>query len=321
MVELNSYAQNNILSLLFCPFCRLCKKTPLRFHHNHNIQVQSGNHASHLLFLVALPGTSDDNNNNDVGGEEDDAAMQAAAAAAASDPRRIAQDLTSSSRARVLFEQSLLDPSGVSVDEFYREYWEKKPLLVSKPKVFFSDTNIACGAPAAGGSASGGADREEDVQHVVADLKDVWANFSSSCAVRLLCPHLHSDSVHSLLSTLELEFGCSVGSNAYLTPGGDSQGFAPHYDDIDAFILQLEGRKRWNVYPPPNRTETLPRFSSGDYNEKDMEDTQPAIDTVLGPGDVLYMPRGWIHQQAHKPPSNGKSGGSGHFLHLTASTM
>lgn len=36
-------------------------------------------------------------------------------------------------------------------------------------------------------------------------------------------------------------------SNAYLTPAG-SQGFAPHYDDIDAFILQLEGRKQWKVY-------------------------------------------------------------------------
>lgn len=40
-------------------------------------------------------------------------------------------------------------------------------------------------------------------------------------------------------------------SNAYLTPPG-SQGFAPHYDDIDAFILQLEGRKRWSLYVDPN---------------------------------------------------------------------
>jgi lysine-specific demethylase/histidyl-hydroxylase NO66 len=54
--------------------------------------------------------------------------------------------------------------------------------------------------------------------------------------------------VHSLLSNLEHEFGCMVGSNAYLTPGGAlNQGFAPHYDDIEAFILQLEGYKHWRV--------------------------------------------------------------------------
>ena len=35
----------------------------------------------------------------------------------------------------------------------------------------------------------------------------------------------------------------------YLTPAG-SQGFAPHYDDIDAFVLQLEGKKHWKVYSP-----------------------------------------------------------------------
>lgn len=35
----------------------------------------------------------------------------------------------------------------------------------------------------------------------------------------------------------------------YLTPPG-TQGFAPHYDDIEAFILQLEGKKYWRLYNP-----------------------------------------------------------------------
>ena len=35
-----------------------------------------------------------------------------------------------------------------------------------------------------------------------------------------------------------------AGANVYLTPAG-CQGFSPHYDDINAFVLQLEGEKRW----------------------------------------------------------------------------
>ena len=37
--------------------------------------------------------------------------------------------------------------------------------------------------------------------------------------------------------------------NSYLTPPG-SQGFAPHYDDIEAFVIQLEGKKHWRLYNP-----------------------------------------------------------------------
>lgn len=44
----------------------------------------------------------------------------------------------------------------------------------------------------------------------------------------------------------------SVVSNvchSYLTPAG-MQGFAPHSDDIEAFVMQLDGKKRWKLYSP-----------------------------------------------------------------------
>ena len=65
---------------------------------------------------------------------------------------------------------------------------------------------------------------------------------------------------------LEEQFGAMVGANAYLTPSGE-QGFAPHYDDIEAFVLQLEGRKRWRVYACPEDDGPLPRFSSKDLSK------------------------------------------------------
>lgn len=66
----------------------------------------------------------------------------------------------------------------------------------------------------------------------------VWGKFREGCSLRMPCPQKFSDPLHGLLSALEEEFGCMVGANVYLTPPR-SQGFAPHWDDIEAFLLQV----------------------------------------------------------------------------------
>jgi ribosomal protein L16 Arg81 hydroxylase len=69
-----------------------------------------------------------------------------------------------------------------------------------------------------------------------------------------------------------------------------SQGFAPHYDNVDMFILQLEGYKQWRVYAPMNKLETLPRSSSRDYTKKEMEDKEVSMDVTLGLGTCCTCP-------------------------------
>jgi Cupin superfamily protein len=88
---------------------------------------------------------------------------------------------------------------------------------------------------------------------------------------------------------------------------------APHWDDIEAFCLQLEGRKRWKVYAP-SKEARLPRVSSEDFTDDDMQDQEPVLDVILEPGDLLYMPRGWVHQGI-------TLAGNEHSLHLTVSAM
>ena len=145
---------------------------------------------------------------------------------------------------------------------------------------------------------------------IIADSTDVLSNLESGCSVRLLCPQMHSDDVWELCSILETSFNCMVGANAYLTPRA-SQGFAPHYDDVDVFILQQEGKKRWRVYKPL-KGGVLPRKSSRDFLENEIG--KPVMDVVLGPGDLLYLPRGWIHQAITTREDT-------HSLHLTVSCM
>lgn len=65
-------------------------------------------------------------------------------------------------------------------------------------------------------------------------------------------------------------------------------------DDIDALILQTEGCKRWRLYAPASPDDLLPQTSSPDLTPIDLG--EPFLDTVLRRGDLLYMPRGCIHQ-------------------------
>ena len=53
-----------------------------------------------------------------------------------------------------------------------------------------------------------------------------------------------------LVDDLDADFGFPWRVNLYLTPRG-AQGFMPHTDQHDFFILQTGGRKRWRVYGNP----------------------------------------------------------------------
>lgn len=137
----------------------------------------------------------------------------------------------------------------------------------------------------------------------------VWNKYQEGCSIRLLNPQTYSRNVWKLCSVLQEHFQSFVGANVYLTPP-NSQGFAPHYDDIEAFILQLEGKKIWKVYSPLDEETTLPRFSSKNFKLKDL--TSPPINTFeLEPGDLLYFPRGFIHE--------GRTTPNEHSLHITIS--
>jgi ribosomal protein L16 Arg81 hydroxylase len=83
-------------------------------------------------------------------------------------------------------------------------------------------------------------------------------------------------------------------------------GFDLHWDCEDTVILQLSGRKRWQIYAPtrlhPLREDIPPPRPTG----------EPMWDGLLEDGDALYIPRGWWHIAY---PVNEPS------LHLTFATV
>lgn len=90
-----------------------------------------------------------------------------------------------------------------------------------------------------------------------------------------------------------------VAINLYLTAAGQQTSAPPHTDKQDVFVLQTQGRKHWRVYapPPPGRKPQVSPFARG--KDKDLlsldELGPPLIDTVLEPGQILYMPSAFPH--------------------------
>ncbi len=95
---------------------------------------------------------------------------------------------------------------------------------------------------------------------------------------------------------LAAELGHPTQCNAYITPPA-SRGFAAHYDTHDVFVLQVDGAKRWNVYPPvlPLPLRSQPSAAYARNGTLLPTEATPLLSTVLCPGDALYLPRGHIH--------------------------
>jgi lysine-specific demethylase/histidyl-hydroxylase NO66 len=96
-------------------------------------------------------------------------------------------------------------------------------------------------------------------------------------------------------SDLAAELGHPVQINAYITPP-QNQGFASHYDTHDVFVLQIAGTKHWRIHEPV-LPDPLPHQTwDGRRAQVQARATEPPlIDTLLEPGDALYLPRGYLH--------------------------
>ncbi|XP_076974759.1 ribosomal oxygenase 2 isoform X2 [Tamandua tetradactyla] len=218
-----------------------------------------------------------------------------------------------------LFE-SLISP--IKTETFFKEFWEQKPLLIQRDdpalEMYYqslfrlADLKSLCSQGLYYG-------RDVNVCRCVSGKKKVLnkggkAHFlqlrkdfdHKRATIQFHQPQRFKDELWRIQEKLECYFGSLVGSNVYITPAG-AQGLPPHYDDVEVFILQLEGQKHWRLYHP---TVPLAREYSVEAEDRI---GWPTHEFTLKPGDLLYFPRGTIHQ-ADTPP------GLAHSTHVTIST-
>ena len=81
---------------------------------------------------------------------------------------------------------------------------------------------------------------------------------------------------------------------AFLTPAG--QRGAVHSDPTDVYVIQLEGTKRWQIWPVPQVRRP------GEDKDSFPSLPDPDLDLTLQPGDVLYIP----HSTPHRAGAEGR---------------
>jgi hypothetical protein len=72
----------------------------------------------------------------------------------------------------------------------------------------------------------------------IASKKEVEKAFKELYTIQFFQPQRFSDELHCINAGFEHIFGSLAGASAYLTPA-DTQGLAPHHDDVDVFVLQV----------------------------------------------------------------------------------
>eukprot|EP00127_Corallochytrium_limacisporum_P006862 Clim_evm77s236 gene=Clim_evmTU77s236 len=208
------------------------------------------------------------------------------------------------------------------VEEFHKKYFEKNPLHVKRkdPGYYshvFSSMELMKICMQDRIEYTKNIDitsYREGVRETHNPTGKVYPNVLSEfledgCSVRFLNPATYSKNVWRLNYLLTEYFGSFCGANVYWTPE-ETQGFAPHWDDVDVFILQLEGQKHWKLHHS-HEDDRLPLESSGNFSQEEVGN--PNREITLSEGDLLYLPRGHVHQARTVP-------GCGHSFHITIST-
>lgn len=203
--------------------------------------------------------------------------------------------------------EKLLAP--LTLAEFAESYWRKSPVLASKDDEFseiltveeidlfmnqFSLTYPSVKLIREGQEY----DRKNYSLNYLNDFNfinksEFFKCFVEGATIAIQAAHLQFERLNAFTSTLEKETNMEVHANIYITPSGE-QGFHPHYDTHEVFVLQIFGQKTWNLYDIPLQAP-LKGWHLPDEHRLRYRNSKPSHQVEISCGDVLYVPRGVVH--------------------------
>jgi len=206
----------------------------------------------------------------------------------------------------------LLEP--FSFAAFYDAWFEKKPLLIKRQSPAFyaslltiDQVNEHLGRAHLSTPALRMARNGEEIDpetytypstspnchwsDATVDKERLFAKFYDGYTMILMEYEQHSPAMLRLRHDVERAFHAPLMTHVYLTPR-NSQGFSPHWDPTNVFILQFTGTKDWAIYDSPISLPTTRQpLYPGDWTR-----VAPTLTATLEPGDLLYIPRGFVHE-------------------------
>ena len=187
---------------------------------------------------------------------------------------------------------------GLSAEDFLRDYWQQRPLLVRQAIPGFA-------SPLSPDELAGLACEEGVSARIIREHGETgpwqvsYGPFAEAVFATLPETHwtlLVSDvekHVPELLNVIEPfrflpDWRIDDLMISYAPEGGS---VGPHIDDYDVFLLQAHGHRRWQIGGVPLQEERyLP-----DLELRILERFDAAEDWVLAPGDMLYLPPRYAH--------------------------
>lgn len=211
----------------------------------------------------------------------------------------------------------IIDPLPVEV--FFRDHWERAPVVLrrERPRAFegllsLGDIDRYLGANDVHHPAVALVDHRRKIAPEeysypsgLVDAVKLFKLYEAGATMVFAQLERNHLPLFECVRALEHEFSMRFQANIYLTPGS-AQGFHPHYDSHDVIVVQVEGTKRWMLYDqvidtPLRRQEFDPKETACGPLSQEFD---------LNPGDVLYIPRGLMHDAR-------TADGDGHSLHVT----
>ena len=189
-----------------------------------------------------------------------------------------------------------MDLQNFDIDQFLREYWQKKPLLIRNA---FRDWQN----PLEPNELAGLACEEEIESRLICQTDAGWEMeqgplaeerlsglHESPWTVLVQAVDHHVPAVADLMAPFRFIPNWRI-DDVMVSLAADQGGVGPHFDQYDVFLIQGLGRRRWQIGAHCDAdTLLLPHADL-----KLLSDFQATEEWVLEPGDILYVPPGISH--------------------------